>query len=109
MTSVVVGVETDQVAVKNTEENVVSNGENTVNLAAGERRVQEKADLDVSLPVPNLLTKHGWQQHQVVVVNPNKVTILHIFGNRLGEHTIRLGVGIPGRLLEGDLTGVIVE
>jgi len=42
-------------------------------------------------------------------MHPNQVAILDFLGDRLGEQAIRFLVGFPGGLIEGDLTGVVVE
>lgn len=38
---------------------LVSYRQDTVDLAAGEWRVEEKSELDVAFPVANLLAQHG--------------------------------------------------
>jgi len=45
----------------------------------------------------------------VVVVDPDHVAILHVLDDRLGEQPVHLLVGGPGRLVEGNLAGVVVE
>lgn len=92
MSSVIVCVEADQIALEDTEEQLFSDREDTVDLAAGERRVQEKADLDVFLCVSNLLAEHLRQEHQVVVVYPDQVTVLHILDDFLSEQAVHLAV-----------------
>ena len=68
---VVVSVEADEVAVQGAEEQLVAHGQDAVDLAAREGRVQEEADLDIGLVGANLLAQHGGQQHEVVIVHPN--------------------------------------
>jgi hypothetical protein len=45
----------------------------------------------------------------VVVVHPDQIAILYVLHDCLGEEAVYLSVGGPGRLVEGDLTGVVVE
>ena len=71
--------------------------------------MQEEAKLDVLLGVANLLAQHLRHEHQVVVVHPDHVVVLDILGDCLREEPVRLGVRLPRGLVEGDLTGVVVE
>jgi hypothetical protein len=57
--------------MQNAEEELVSHGKDSINLAAWERSVKEESNLDVLLCVPDLFSQHLWEQHQMVVVNPN--------------------------------------
>jgi hypothetical protein len=109
VTGVVVRVEADEVAVEDTEQDLVANGENAVDLGAGEGCVQEEADLDVLPGVAELLAQHGGHEHQVVVVHPHHVVVLHVLCDSLCEQAVGLCVGVPGRLVERDLTRVVVE
>jgi hypothetical protein len=109
VTRVVVGMEADQITLQHSAEDLVSDGENAVDLGAGKRRVEEKADLDVLLRVANLLAQHLGHKHEVVVVHPHHVVVLYIFRNCLGEKAVGLHVCLPGRLVEGNLTGVVVK
>jgi len=45
----------------------------------------------------------------MVVVNPDQIVILYVLCDLLCEQTVGFLVGIPGGLVEGDLTGVVVE
>lgn len=82
---VVVRVEADQVAVEDAQQQLFAHGQDAIDLAAGEGGVEEKANLDILLGIANLLAQHLGQQHQVVVVNPDQVAILHVLGDLLGE------------------------
>lgn len=102
-------MEANQVAVQNSKKDLIPDRQDAVDLAAGERGVQEEAELDVLLGRANLLAEHGRQEHQVVIVDPDEIVVLHVCGNSLGEEAVGLGVCIPGRLVEGDLTRVVME
>jgi hypothetical protein len=106
---IVVCVEADQVTVQYTEENLVSDRKDAVDLGAGEGRVEEEANLDVLLGVPDLLAQHLRHEHQVVVVDPDQVVVLDVLCDSLCEQAIGLHVTLPRRLVECDLTGVVVE
>jgi hypothetical protein len=109
VTSVVVCMEADEIAVEYTEQDFVSHGEDTVDFGAGKWCVEEEADLDIFLRVPELLAQHGGHEHEVVVVDPDHVVILYVLGNCLCEQAVGLRVGVPCGLVEGDLTRVVME
>lgn len=71
--------------------------------------MEEEADADVLLGVANLLAEHLGEEHEVVVVDPDEVAVLDVFDDGLGEEAVDFLVGAPGGLVEGDLTGMIVE
>lgn len=59
MTGIVVGVETDKIALKNTEKELFSDGQDSVDFGGGEGSMEEKADLDILLGVTDFLSEHG--------------------------------------------------
>lgn len=59
MTRVIVGMETDEIALENTEQELFSDRENSVDLRGWERSVQEETNLDILLGVADFLTEHG--------------------------------------------------
>ena len=56
MSSIVVGMKADQIAVQNTQKQSLSNWEDSVYLAAREWGMQEEANLDILLRCSNLLS-----------------------------------------------------
>lgn len=42
-------------------------------------------------------------------MHPDQIIVLNILRNCLCEETVGLGVCVPSGLVEGDLTGVVVE
>lgn len=71
--------------------------------------MEEEAYLDVFLGVADLFTEHGWQQHQVVVVDPDQVIVLDVLRDGFGEKPIYFLVGVPCQLVKGYLRGMVVE
>jgi hypothetical protein len=63
VTCVIVSVEADQVTVKYTQQDLVSDRQNAVDLGAGKRCVEEETKLDVLLGIANLLAQHSRQEH----------------------------------------------
>jgi hypothetical protein len=107
--SIIIGVESDQITVQYTIEDLVTDRQDSVDLATGEGSVEEETELDVALGVANLFAEHSGQKHEMVVVDPDQIVILHVLCDLLCEQTVGFLVGIPGGLVEGDLTGVVVE
>ena len=71
--------------------------------------MQEESNFDILLRGTDLLSQHFWQQHQVVIVHPNQITILYVLSHGLREKAIDFLVCSPCRLVESDLTGVVME
>lgn len=71
--------------------------------------MKEEADLDVLLGLPNFLAQHLRQQHEMIVVDPDQIPILSLARNSPGKEPVRIPIRIPRRLIEGDLTRVVVE
>lgn len=109
MSSIVVRVETNQVAVENTKKQGFSDGQNPVDFATREWCMQEETNLDVLLGGANFLSQHFWQEHQMVVVNPDQISILYIFSHRLCEQAVDILVCFPVRLVEGNLSRVVMK
>ena len=109
MSSIIIGVESNQVAVQYTVENLVTDRQDSVDLATGEGSVEEESKLDVAFRVANLLSEHCWEQHQVVVVDPNEVVVLYVLCDCLGKEAVGFAVGVPCRFIERNLTRMVVE
>ena len=60
MPGIVVCVEPNQIAMKNPQEQSLSNWENSVDLAAGKWCMQEETNLDILLSCADLLSQHLW-------------------------------------------------
>lgn len=109
MPGVVISVETNQVAMQNSEKKLIANRENAIDLATREGSVQEETNFDVLLAVANLFAQHLREQHEVVIMDPNQVSILYFLGDGFGEEPVGFLVCLPCRLIEGNFTGVVVE
>jgi hypothetical protein len=109
MARIVVGVEANQVAGQGAAQDLVANREDAVDLRTWEWCVEEEADLDVLLGVANLLTQHLWHEHEMVVVDPYHVVVLHVLCDCLCEQAVGFAICLPCGLVESDLTGVVME
>ena len=95
--------------MKHAQQDFVPHRQDPVDLAARKRGMQEETDLDVGLGLSNLLSQHGRQKHQVVVVDPDQVAILDFASYRSSKKPVRFFVRVPCRFVEGDLTRMVVE
>lgn len=71
--------------------------------------MQEESDLDILLAITDLLAQHLRQQHEMVIMHPDQIAILDFLRDGLCEKAICLLVSFPGRFVEGDFAGVVVE
>ena len=106
---IIIGMEANQITGQNTSQQLLSHRQDSVYLGRWERSVKEETDLDVLLGVANLLAEHLWEQHEMVIVHPDHVAVLHVFDHGLGKEAVDLAVGGPGGLVERDFSWVVVE
>ena len=109
MPRIVIGMEPYKVTMEDPEQQFIADGQDPIDLATGEGGVEEEADFDIVLSVPNLLSKHFWEQHQVIVVYPNKVTILNFLRDSFGEQAVGFFVCVPCRFIKRDFSGVVMK
>jgi hypothetical protein len=109
MTRIVVRVEANQVAVQEAAEQRLADRQDAVDLAAGEGRVQEETNLDLFVRLCDFLTEHLREEHEVVVVDPDEITVLYVLDDRLGKEVVYFLVCGPGGLVKGDFAGMVVE
>jgi hypothetical protein len=89
-------VKPNEIAVKHTKQQLVADGEDSVDFAAREGSMQEESDLDVLLTISNLLAKHFREEHEVIIMNPDQISILDFFRNGFGKKAVRFLVCLPG-------------
>jgi hypothetical protein len=102
-------VKSNQIAVKNAQKQFLSDGQNSVDLTTRERGVQEEANFDILLGCANFLSQHLWQKHEMIIVDPDQIPILNILCHGLRKLSIDLYICIPSRLIESDLSRVVME
>ena len=71
--------------------------------------MEEEAKLDILLRLPNLFAQHSWQKHQMVVMDPDHVIVIDICCNCFRKKAVRFSVRVPGGLVEGDFTRMVME
>lgn len=109
MAGVIISVEPNQIAMQNTQKELIADWQDTIDLTAGERGMQKEANLDIFLAVANLLAQHFGQQHEMVIMHPDEIAVLDFLGDGSGKKAICLLVRFPSRFVKGDFTGVVVE
>lgn len=112
MPGIVVGMEADEVTAEGANQEVYSVWQDSVDLTAWEGCVEEETDLDVLdgvLHLFNLFSQELWEQHQVVIVNPNGISLLDNVDDGLCELTVCLDVCFPVRFVKADLVWMVVE
>ena len=58
MTSVIIGIESDKVAVQNAQKKLITQRQDTVDFTARERSIQEEPDLNILIAAPKFPTQH---------------------------------------------------
>lgn len=109
MSGVVESVEAEKITVQHTVKNLLAHRQNSVDLTTREGRVQEESDHDVFSLVAELLSQHRRQQHQMVVVDPDHVVILHLLRNFPRKDAVGITISNPCVLVEANLAGVVME
>ena len=71
--------------------------------------MKEETELHVALGVANLFAEHSRKKHKMVIVYPDQIIVLDVLCDFFCEQTVGLAIGIPCGLVEGNLTGVVVE
>lgn len=77
-----------------------------VDFTAWKGSMKEPADLDILL---SSLAKQRGQKHQVVILDPDEITILKNFFNGFSEKFVDLLIGFPPLFIERDFTRVVME
>lgn len=68
--------------------------------------MQEPTNLDVLL---GNLSEHGGQQHQMIILDPDKIAILDNLSNGFSKQAIDLLICLPPFFVERDLSRMVVE
>ena len=70
--------------------------------------MKEESNLDVDSG-SNFLSQHGRHKEKMEVMDPDSVSVLHIFSNGFSEYAVDFLVCRPGFFAEVQLAWVIVE
>lgn len=71
MSGVVIGVKPDQITMQDSQQKLIANRQNAIDLATRERRMEKEADFDVGPGITNLLAQHLRKQHEMIVMDPD--------------------------------------
>ena len=85
MSSVIIRMEANQVTLQDPKKQLFPHRQNSVDFAAGKRRMEEKSNLHILFAEADLLSQHLWEKHKMIIVNPYQISILNIFCHRSGE------------------------
>lgn len=109
MPRIVIGMESYKVTMKDPEQQLIADRQNPIDLATGEGSVEEEPDFDIVLGVPNLFSKHFGEQHQVIVVYPNQISILNFLRDSFGEQAVGFFICVPCRFIKRDFSGMVMK
>ena len=72
--------------------------------------MQEEPDPDIVLAQrTQLLAENLRKKHEVIIVDPDQVSVPGLIGDGLSEQMISLPIGIPGGFVKDDFTGMVVQ
>ena len=71
--------------------------------------MKEKSDFDVLFGLADGFAKEAREDHEVVVLHPDEVSVFDDVGYFLGEFSVCFAVGVPGGFIKVDFSGVVME
>ena len=71
--------------------------------------MQEPANGDVDVHLLSSLSQHEWEEHEVIVVHPDVITVFEVRHYRVCEDLVRFAVCQHGVVVEGDLVELVVK
>ena len=80
-------MESNQVAVQDSKQNLIPDRQNAVNFRGREGRMEEESNLDVHIGT-KFLSQHGWHKEKMEVMDPDDVSVLHIFRNDFSKYPV---------------------
>ena len=90
MIGVLVRVNANEVGAHQAAKYLLPLRQNPEHLGRRERYVKEEADADILDPVPH----HVRQEHELVVLYPDRIARSDVLGYNLGEHFVHSPVGL---------------
>ena len=100
-----VGLKGKQIGSKEPFQQFLAPGEDGEDLRGWERYVQKEPHRSIRQP----FAEHPWQEHQVVVVNPDQIIRPVVLDHRLAEAPVRFDIGFPVPRVEFQLRRKIVK
>lgn len=71
--------------------------------------MKEESNLHILFAGTDLLSQHLWKKHKMIIVNPDKISILDILRHCSREQAVYFLICSPCRLVECDFSRMIVE
>lgn len=110
VTRIVIGMEPDQVTLQHAAQQLTPHGQDSIDLTARERSMQEESNADIVLAQGcKFLAENLRKKHEVVVVDPDQVPFPGLMGDSLREQTVRLTIRIPGSFVENNFTRMVMQ
>lgn len=72
--------------------------------------MQEETNSDIFLAQRmEFFPEHLRKKHQMIVMDPDQITVSCFTGNGLGKQEIGLSIGIPCTLIKDNFTGMVMQ
>ena len=101
-------MEPEQITIQHTHQDLLPDRQDAVDLRTRKRGVQKESNLNIKVP-SKFLPEHSRQQHQMEVMDPDKIPRQQVSRNSFRKQPIDLLVGSPGIFPEGDFAGVVMD
>ena len=71
--------------------------------------MQEESNFDVLFGFANCLAQKTWENHEMIVMNPDQIAVFDDIGDFLSKFHVSFAVCIPSTLIEVNLSRMIME
>jgi hypothetical protein len=103
------GVEANDVAPENARKKFLTDGENPEMIASWKGNVQEESDGDVFVQEGSLLAQYFGHHHELVVMDPDDISIRAICCEPSCEDFVHPQVGVPFPSIEAEATLIMKQ
>lgn len=107
--SVRLGVEANRLAAEKTFQHLLPDREHLEHVATGEWGMQEEANRDSFSALGSCFVQHLRQEHQVIVMDPDEISIFDVGRQFLSKTLIDGLVSFPFFLSEANCIGLIMQ
>ena len=71
--------------------------------------MQVESNFQILDSVAHSLPEHSWEEHEMVVVYPDQIAVLHCLCDAFSEQLIRISVRYPRVFVEANLARMVME